>query len=81
MPASRAASPIGATSGRPRTVTASTAAADGQLNRALYFVSVTRQRSCPATKSYIAGRTSGQIGRRPTEWWTFEVILGVSRRV
>ena len=31
---------------------------DRQLNRALYFVTVTRQRCCPVTQDYLARRTS-----------------------
>ncbi len=40
---------------------------DRQLNRALYFVAVTRQRCCPITQDYMARRTSqGKTEREAT---------------
>jgi transposase len=50
--------PIDATSGQTQNRHRLNRGGDRQLNRALYFVAITRQRCCPTTKNYIARRTS-----------------------
>ena len=56
--------PIEATSGQSQNRHRLNRGGDRQLNRALYFVAVTRQRCCPTTKAYIARRTSEGMTER-----------------
>ncbi|HSH11069.1 MAG TPA: IS110 family transposase, partial [Ilumatobacter sp.] len=50
--------PVEVTSGQSQDRHRLNRGGDRQLNRALYFVAVTRQRCCPVTKDYMARRTS-----------------------
>jgi transposase len=56
--------PIEATSGQSQNRHRLNRGGDRQLNRALYFVAVTRQRCCPLTKTYITRRTSEGMTER-----------------
>lgn len=59
--------PIEVTSGQKQDRHRLNRGGDRQLNRALYFVAVTRQRCCPETKDYMARRTSeGKTEREAT---------------
>jgi transposase len=50
--------PIEATSGQTQNRHRLNRGGDRQLNRALYLVTITRQRCCPTTQAYIARRTA-----------------------
>ena len=50
--------PVEATSGQNQTSHRLNLGGDGQLNRALYHVAITKQRCDPTTKAYIARRTA-----------------------
>jgi transposase len=56
--------PIEATSGQSQNRHRLNRGGDRQLNRALYFVAITRQRCCPLTKAYITRRTSAGMTER-----------------
>jgi transposase len=59
--------PIEVTSGQNQDRHRLNRGGDRQLNRALYFVAVTRQRCCPITQDYMARRTSeGKTEREAT---------------
>ncbi len=59
--------PIEVTSGQTQNRHRLNRGGDRQLNQALYFVAVTRQRCCPETKAYMTRRTSeGKTEREAT---------------
>ena len=59
--------PIEATSGQNQTRHRLCRSGDRHLNRALYLVAVTRQRSCPETRDYMQRRTAhGKTKREAT---------------